>query len=207
MYANKRYINTKKIKSFQLLFVIILLLFGDHFGVRNIDDFISLSVVSLLVVICVKFSFKLFLKWVKGRKNFRAGMNLIDTMSGIEFEEFLMDHFLRCGYKATLTPMFNDYGADLVLKKDGQKIVVQAKRWKSSVGVEAVQQVVGAVGYYKANKAIVITNSYFTENAKRLARTNNVELWDREALSREIRKSKISTRRLKKGEHQCLTAT
>ncbi len=39
-----------------------------------------------------------------------------------------------------LTPETGDYGADLVLSKDGRKIVVQAKRWKNVVGIEAVQQ-------------------------------------------------------------------
>ncbi len=114
---------------------------------------------------------------------FDSGMKQIDEMSGVMFESLLFEYFKAIGYKGYLTPVEADYGADLVLKKDSIKYVVQAKRWKDDkVGVEAVQQVVGAIGYYSADKALVITSSLFTKNAKQLAKSNNVELWDRNKL-------------------------
>jgi restriction system protein len=48
--------------------------------------------------------------------------------------------------------------------------------------VEAVQQIIGAKSYYKADKCMVITNNYFSPNAKELAGKSNVELWDRKKL-------------------------
>lgn len=59
---------------------------------------------------------------------------------------------------------------------------MQCKRYKGKVGISAVQEVLGAKGYYKADKAMVITNSYFTPNAIKLANANDVELWDRNDL-------------------------
>ena len=41
---------------------------------------------------------------------------------------------------------------------------------------------VAAIKYYNADSAIVITNSYFTKSAIKLAKVNNVELWDRDKL-------------------------
>ena len=90
------------------------------------------------------------------------------------------------GYKVKTTPRTNDYGADLILTKDGDKIVVQAKRWNDPVGNSAVQEVVAAKAYYKANRAMVVTNSYFTSNARSLAHVNNVELWDRSNLVKKL---------------------
>lgn len=106
----------------------------------------------------------------------------VDRMSGEQFEEFLAECFQRLGYEAKTTPTTNDFGADLILTKDGTKTVVQAKRYQGKVGNSAVQEVVAAIQYYGANEAIAITNSQFTSNARELAKVNNVQLWEREQL-------------------------
>jgi restriction system protein len=123
------------------------------------------------------------LKEEKQRKRLSdSGILEVDAMTGKEFEIFLDVHFRNCGYIVNLTQDSQDYGADLILYKDGLKIVVQAKRSKNPVGIKAVQEVAGAVRHYKGNKARVITNNRFTENAYNLAKSNDVELWDRKKL-------------------------
>ncbi|MEG4517505.1 MULTISPECIES: restriction endonuclease [unclassified Microcoleus] len=111
-----------------------------------------------------------------------SGILEVDEMTGKEFENFLYFHFINGGYSVTLTQDSQDYGADLILYKDGLKTVVQAKRSKNPVGIKAVQEVAGAVRHYKGNKGRVITNNRFTENAYNLAKSNDVELWDRKKL-------------------------
>ncbi|WP_373534441.1 restriction endonuclease [Microcoleus sp.] len=111
-----------------------------------------------------------------------SGILEVDKMTGKEFEIFLNVHFRNCGYIVNLTQDSQDYGADLILYKDGLKTVVQAKRSKNPVGIKAVQEVAGAVRHYKGNKGRVITNNRFTENACKLAQSNDVELWDRKKL-------------------------
>jgi len=118
-----------------------------------------------------------------------SGIDIADKMSGEEFEKFLLVHFQKLGYKGDTTSKTNDYGADLVLTKDGEKIVVQAKRWSSRVGIEAVQQIIGAKAYYKADSCIVATNNYFTPNAINLASSSLVDLWDRSKLLEIMSKS------------------
>lgn len=81
-----------------------------------------------------------------------------------------------------VTSASGDYGADLVLKKDGKKVVAQAKRYSKDVGIMAVQEVIGAKSYYSANEAWVVTNSYFTKAARELAQTGSVRLVDRDEL-------------------------
>jgi len=115
-------------------------------------------------------------------------LDAVDQMTGREFEEFLAKIFKRLGYQVMLTQASGDYGADLVIQKEGVKAVVQAKRKQGSVGIDAVQQVVAAIAYYKANLGMVITNSKFTENAKNLAVSNQIELWDREDLKNVFNK-------------------
>ncbi len=47
-----------------------------------------------------------------------------------------------------------------------------------NVGIAAVQEVVGSIAYYKADRAMVVTNSNFTKSARDLAKRNEVELWE-----------------------------
>jgi len=52
--------------------------------------------------------------------------------------------------------------------------------------VKAIQEAVAAKNYYKADNAMVITNSSFTKGAVDLAIANNVELWDGKKLEAVI---------------------
>lgn len=112
----------------------------------------------------------------------KSGIREIDKMDGFQFEEYLALLFRKHDYKAKVTKSRGDYGADLILSKDGDKIVVQAKRYSSKVGIKAIQEIVSSMSYYNANKSMVITNNYFTTPAITLAKTNNVELIDRDKL-------------------------
>ena len=111
-----------------------------------------------------------------------ADITNIDRMDGISFERYLGAHFKKRGYKVFITPPEKDFGVDLVLKKDNDTIAVQAKRYKRSVSYQAIQEIVAGKAVYDCNKAMVITNSYFTPAGRKLAEKNNVELWDRRKL-------------------------
>ena len=100
----------------------------------------------------------------------------LDSLSGVEFEEFLAGLFRAQGYTAELTPASGDYGADLILSKDGQRIAVQAKRYVGSVGVAAVQEALSGMAYYKCHTAWVITTGAFTPNALELAEKSGVKM-------------------------------
>lgn len=154
----------------------------------NVDSSkITKVFIILILAVLVFFLIKVLYKWMLKNKTssqyLSSNIQIVDRMTGEEFEEFLKAHFEKLGYKVDTTPKSNDYGADLVMDKDGYRTVVQAKGWVNKVGIEAVQQIIGAKAYYKANKCIVITNNYFTPNAVNLAASNKeVDLWDRKVL-------------------------
>jgi len=100
----------------------------------------------------------------------------------LEFEKYLVVLLRQQGYKSIhLTEKF-DYGVDIIAVKDGIKWGIQAKRYKGLVDVDAVRQVVTALAKYHCQRSMVITNSYYTEFAKELARCNNCVLIDRDKL-------------------------
>lgn len=111
-----------------------------------------------------------------------SGILHIDQMSGVQFEEYLRILFIATGYKVKTTPASGDFGADLILEKENKRIAVQAKRYKSTVGIKAVQEVASAKTHYRANETWVVTNSKFTKAAQQLAESNDVKLLDREKL-------------------------
>lgn len=111
-----------------------------------------------------------------------SGISEVDTMDGFQFEHYLVELFKSEGFSAVRTPDSGDFGADVILKKEGKKIVVQAKRYRSNVGIKAVQEVIGALNYYKADEAWVVTNSDYTKAAKKLAIESNVRLVNRDEL-------------------------
>lgn len=108
----------------------------------------------------------------------KSGILEVDQMSGRNFEEYLQVLLKTKGYNTQLTKASGDYGADLILSKKDNKTIVQAKRYKRNVGIRAVQEIASAKNYYKADECWVITNSFFTEQARKLASSNKVRLID-----------------------------
>lgn len=115
-------------------------------------------------------------------------LSAIDMMSGREFEEFIANFFKKQGYKTTLTPSSGDYGIDVIIENDFLKIGIQTKCYSDKVSNSAVQEAVTGIKHYGLDKAMVITNNYFQPSAIRLAKENNVILWDREKLEEELSK-------------------
>lgn len=123
----------------------------------------------------------------------KSGIADIDQMSGKVFEKYLEALFEKLGYKVERTRYVGDFGADLVTKKNGVKIVIQAKRFKGKVGVKAIQEAVAAKGFYNCDQAMVVTNSFYTKPAIELAKANSVGLWDRDKLVTELLSIKKSS--------------
>jgi restriction system protein len=116
----------------------------------------------------------------------RSGLKDIDGMSGRDFERYLEFLFSKLGFKVQQTAAHGDFGADLVASSRGERVVIQAKRYRRKVGVKAVQEAVAAKGYYSCDKATVVTNSSFTRQAATLAHRNGVSLWDRNRLAKAM---------------------
>lgn len=119
---------------------------------------------------------------IKNQKLLKSGITRVDQMTGIEFENYLSVLFRKLGFETAITKSSGDYGADLILNKDGKKIVVQAKRYKKNVGIKAVQEISSAKLHYGGHEAWVVTNSGYTTAARELARTNHVKLFQSEDL-------------------------
>jgi restriction system protein len=116
----------------------------------------------------------------------------LDSFSGEKFEFYLKKLFEDLGYKnIKTTQKTRDFGVDLIMFNDqGNKIVIQAKRYKSTVGIDAINEAVGTRLPEKADEVWVVTNNYFTKPALEHAKNNAVKLIDRDSLIDLILKGK-----------------
>lgn len=177
--GSQRYLHRiKRVMVIMYLFYMIYLIqFQSLFHKENQNQ--------ILIGFLLPILYGVLILWAKHRKRkwlLSSDIYQVDELSGTDFELFLYYHFKEMGYKVKLTPVTHDFGADLILKYRGQTTVVQAKRWNESVGIKAVQEIVGAISYYDADYSMVITNSVYTQSAKILANANDVVLIDRKGL-------------------------
>lgn len=106
-----------------------------------------------------------------------------DAGSGRDFERRVATALARIGWAVRPTPITGDFGADLVgTDAVGTAWVIQCKHTRGSVGVAAVQEVLGARAFYATPHALVVTTGHFTRAAWTLADRAHVTLWDRGAV-------------------------
>jgi restriction system protein len=118
-------------------------------------------------------------------KSKTSGEYDLNNMSGEEFETWLVKLLRENGFDDLRgTPKTGDQGADIIARRKGRIVVIQAKRHKGTVGNKAVQEVIGAMHYYEADEGWVVTNSLFTSSAIELAQKSKVQLIDGKGLSR-----------------------
>ncbi|VVB60528.1 Restriction endonuclease [uncultured archaeon] len=116
----------------------------------------------------------------------------LKQMTGSQFEAFLQWFFEQQGYETTRMKKSHDKGGDLLIRKLGETLIIQAKRRTQNIGIPAIQEVYAASGYYQATRALVITTSRFTQPALDLASKLGVECWDWERLLTEVRNHNVS---------------
>jgi hypothetical protein len=137
------------------------------------------TLIGLLAVVLLVFGGMAIYQRIRARRSGIAGVDRMDVKT---FEESLTSLFRQLGYEVEGTRCHGDFAAELVVVDDGGRMVVEGKRWGKSIGVNAVQTAITARGDFACDRAMVVANRQFTGHARRLAKSNGVELWDREAL-------------------------
>ncbi len=99
-----------------------------------------------------------------------------------EFEALISNLFERMGLDTRLTQASRDGGVDCVAYDPrpifGGKVVIQAKRYKHTVGVSAVRDLFGTVQNEGASKGILVTTSGYGKAAFDFAGGKPLELLD-----------------------------
>jgi HJR/Mrr/RecB family endonuclease len=109
------------------------------------------------------------------------------------FEELVADMFRKKGYSSTVTPHQGDHGIDIVLRApNGEKEVVQCKRYIGQVGEPVVRDFYGALLHENAVRGYIVTTGSFTYQAVTWARGKPIELIEGQQLSRMVQSAPAS---------------
>jgi restriction system protein len=105
--------------------------------------------------------------------------NLMELTPG-EFENLITNLFEKMGLETRLTQASRDGGVDCVAYDPrpifGGKVVIQAKRYKHTVGVSAVRDLFGTMQNEGASKGILVTTSGYGKASFEFAQNKPLEL-------------------------------
>ncbi len=105
--------------------------------------------------------------------------NLMELTPG-EFETLITNLFEKMGLETRLTQPSRDGGVDCVAYDPrpifGGKVVIQAKRYKHTVGVSAVRDLFGTMQNEGASKGILVTTSGYGKASFEFAQNKPLEL-------------------------------
>jgi restriction system protein len=105
--------------------------------------------------------------------------NLMELTPG-EFEALITNLFEKMGLETRMTQASRDGGVDCVAYDPrpifGGKVVIQAKRYKNTVGVSAVRDLFGTMQNEGASKGILVTTSGYGKASFEFAENKPLEL-------------------------------
>jgi hypothetical protein len=119
------------------------------------------------------------------------------TISPRRFEQVVEEVFRTLGYQTRLTQSSRDGGYDIVVVENssGAQMIVECKRYGEgkTVGVGLVRHLLGVQLRENVKRAVLVTNSNFTQDAKdwissgfHIDQGFEMDLWDGEQLSKML---------------------
>jgi len=117
----------------------------------------------------------------------RTGVTRADLqrLTPSDFETWCAARLREQGYSVENVGAQGDHGIDLIAELDGERTIVQCKRWNASktVGEPQIRDLDGAMHDANAVRAMVVTTGYFSEAATSWAEGKPILLWDVERLA------------------------
>ncbi len=109
------------------------------------------------------------------------------------FEDLVGEAFRRRGYRVDNSVLGLDGGLDLVLNRDGKRVLVQCKQWRQQpVGVEIVQEMAELIDREHADHGMIASLGGHTFDATRLAAGKPIELIGADTLLGMIRDVRVN---------------
>ncbi|MCH6483607.1 restriction endonuclease [Pseudoxanthomonas sp. LH2527] len=119
----------------------------------------------------------------------RTGLDSMAALGWRDFERLVGEAFRRRGYAVEETGLGGaDGGIDLVLRREGRRILVQCKQWRRErVPVNVVREMYGLLAHHRADEVRIAALVGFTPDAARFAAGKPIALIDGPALLAMIR--------------------
>ena len=167
-----------------LLLILVAIDFAEGSALSRFLVYLVIAIIIFLVVLHIVFDKRSTnynsLAAIKTDASIDETLERIDNMDGYQFEEWCAELLKKCGYRnVRVTKGSGDQGVDIIAYRGSVKCAIQCKRYHNKVGNKPVQEVYTGKTIYGCGLGIVITNSYYSDGAKKAAYHTGVELWDR----------------------------
>lgn len=108
---------------------------------------------------------------------FESQADPLESITWREFEMLVGEVYKKLGYQVYETQAGADGGIDLILKRNGEKVIVQCKQWRTQkIGVKTVRELYGVMVSESAERAIVMCSGTYTGEAYAFAKGKPLEL-------------------------------
>lgn len=150
---------------------------------KNFLLFFFIVIAIIIAIILIIYLFKKLKFNYLNKLIHNATIEDIDALSGYDFELFISAFLTSINIKNQLTKKSGDKGVDIIAHVKTSSIAIQTKLYfNHKVGSKAIQEIFTAKNYFNYSYAVVVTNSYFSNQAIELAKNLNIILIDRNIL-------------------------
>lgn len=108
------------------------------------------------------------------------------SLSPDEFERHVGDLYSYLGYSIQYTPRTGDQGVDVIAIRGEERLAIQVKRYADKASNTAVQAVHAGRTHHRCNRSILICLGGFSQGARSLASSTNVQLVDGDEYARMV---------------------
>ncbi|MBI4826151.1 MAG: restriction endonuclease [Nitrospirae bacterium] len=164
----------------------MMILFGyfkDY--LRSLTD-LALDFWYIVPVITAALAAKFFFDQWTEHKLSGSSINDIDSREIGDFISHLNDIVVRLGYIIEWVNHNNDHEVNMLIVKNGVKVLFRAVRNQGKIGWKPIQESLDAMRFHECHELIMVTNKYFTFRAREFAEENGVVLWDRDKLIKNL---------------------
>jgi len=119
----------------------------------------------------------------------QQGLESIAALGWRHFEQLVGEAFRRQGYNVEETGLgCADGGIDLILRKNGRRVLVQCKQWRRrQISVNVVREMYGLLAHHGADEVKIACSGTYTRDAEEFAKDKPIELIGGEELLRMVR--------------------
>lgn len=122
------------------------------------------------------------------RQTIEDKFNEIGKMGKTQFVIYMCRLFSLKGYEVTYTPVAENHGIDLIVKRDGVSRAVGCLLANKVMCEEDVKPVCDGATFYEVDGVAVVTNMYFDRTALGFAKSRKITLIDRNVLTEQFMK-------------------
>lgn len=113
----------------------------------------------------------------------RSLQQQLRSIDWFQFEKLIALAYSGTGSVTRKGGAHPDGGIDLIIERQGERIGVQCKHWKSrTVGVKVVREMIGAMADAGLKKGMIVSLNPYSNDARELACRHNIEVVDEDGV-------------------------